>query len=237
MIHTNIDITDAGFNTTSPFTYDSDGLLGSTKVQLNSFLSIKIQTYENIKLPLFIYKLAVDGSVDFHDATGTYVCSWSPTIVATPSYTNYFLYNKNHILMGHLTCHSDTAAIFAAVLEGLRVDLLLPRSSFTLSSGCCVPSIEGTSKALKIGDSITVADCTLTTGAQIKSTYEDATIRLDLVGLFSPPERHSGISTLRVNDNDYWIGDKHLYIRHSVTSNIRLVQEGSILNMKGVLDA
>ena len=242
MRNNNLDVTDAALNTNAPFKWECPLRLWGSTLPSGSFIAIKIYLPETAKPPVRLYSITPKEAA-FHDAAGTAIGSWkfANAKPGPDGYTLGFITTKEGVLTGHVAADVHTKAILQQTGELAGGVYYTAPSDFILLLQCHVQSFAGQCRVVIIGTTAYTSNVLINTGTrlytQISTENQTSTITTSLYGTYHENAPVNGICTLALGTGTpIDVGGKHLVIIPGVTSNLRIVNEGSGLVFKGVLD-
>lgn len=251
----NIDIQDAKYNTCAPF-QPCDMKLGSVKLTYSDFLSIRIYCAEDVTLPVCLAKVSCNSdstncTLTFNSNANKVVgtCTLYPSV--EQEYTSTFIFSESNQLVGHLTY---AQALPERLIQAVRLNGgAITTNKFKLLPQCHIAWLQGLSKSIKVDDTSTTSSITIKADRYMRADSNPDTeaennrsFRYSVVGpyerekdgicqLYIPnPKTVNGI--VGITNYTAWIGSGSIVIRHALTSNVRVITEGSSLVLKGVTD-
>lgn len=241
LISTNIDRTDSRLNTKAPFQWDCHLKIGETVLPAGAFLSIRIQCTENIRPPVRLHSVSVKGpagSAEFRDADGTVVGTWALFISSlSMGLISSFIYSPEGVIIGQITCDSDTPALLLGAARNVEGKTVTDNNDFKLLPQCHIPSLAGLCKSFNINGKTRTTDTILSTGTRTEAKFEAGTYTISLMGAYKePPAILNGITSITVDGISIDAKGKHLLVHHGITSNLRVLNQGSTIQFKGVKD-
>ena len=263
MISGNLTLDDARYNTNAPFTYESSTRINGTQLPVDWFRSIKVYCQEGVKIPVRIGSFTSSSSsldavdVNFIDSAGTPVGTAALFKLDTP-YKGVFIINPNGVMVGHVVYARELAdMLIALVVNGYAyTTVLTEKGAFTLLPQCHVAYAEGCGRVIAVNGRRSVSDVTITPSSHTHTTVESTSNGykwvLGVVGDYDTTLAENGLcllkfdKTVTINGVDVtaeaqgldpiWIGGEHLLIRHSTTSNLRVVPAGNGISFRSVID-
>ena len=265
MINGNLTLDDARYNTNAPFTYESSVEINGTALPVDWFRSIRVYCSEGCDVPIRIGSMSSSTKardtvdIDFVDASGTLFGTASIFLPgdADTLYKGVFIINPNDVIVGHVVYARELAGMLISVLSRAQGNsLAFGRKSFVLLPQCHVAYAEGHGRVIEVNGKRYTRDITIVPGAlthtdvaQGDNAYQ---WRLSVVGVYNASLSVNGLcrlkfdKTVKINNVDttveqqtadsIWIGGEHLLIRHSITSNLRVVPLDNGIEFRSVKD-
>lgn len=260
----NIDRNDAQMNTKAPFTYESPLKLLDSELPSMAFRSIKIYCGQGFETPARLASVSVVAEhpdqcdIRFADASGKYMCHAVVCLLSegVSDYVTTLLTDDYGVILGHVTYRRDTPG--ALLTAARRSDGLFTTQpgDFTLLPQCHEAWITGNCKAVSVNGDVTRSNVRLIPSILVHTRFDNGgAYCFDLADVYWPGvtvsarEAINGICNLVVHNvtklngvtvngttDPIWVGGKHLVIRSSITSNIRVSVTGSSILLKGVMD-
>lgn len=250
--HTNIDRTDAARDTKAPFMGHCALSLGSSTLTPGAFLSIKVYLTEGMTAPARLNKITTD-YIEFADGQGNRIGRvklssihkiFVTDITAYP-YLSSCIFNDNNVIMGHITTLLTTPMelLNAAKLAGGAFTPVV--DDFLLMPHCHVASFTGSTRAIKVNDTISTSPVLLRTPNKYmcmsrirpSAEYSGNYIRFDIAKPIIQEGKPNGITKVVINEDPAIdAAGKHLIFRATELSNLRVTLEDNAIMLKGVTD-
>lgn len=264
LINANIDRNDAQINTKAPFTYESPLKLLDSELPSMAFQSIKIYCGEGFVPPVRLSSVAVvpehpdQCDVRFADKSGKPMCHAVICLLSegTKDYITTLLTDDYGVIKGHVTYRRDTPGVLLTAARRSDGLFTTQAGDFTLLPQCHEAWITGNCKAISVNGTTTRSNVRLIPSILVHTRIDpDSSYCFDLADVYWPDvtvsarEAVNGLCNLVVHNvkklngvtidgttDPIWIGGKHLVIRSSVTSNIRVGVTDTSIVLKGVMD-
>ena len=237
----NIDIYDLSKNTKYPFDYSCKLNINNNTLDPNLITDIKIFLNSNFVAPCRIKEFYISGnkvvlliSDNLDSPVGTALLS--PDSLSEKINTCMIL-NQYNVLVGHIHYYSSLYNTLKSYLSLCRNSTYTTDpNDFIFNSSCIFVVPKYLCKSFGINNIYHTKNTTLDVGNYIEAVLTNNVYSISVYNDYKPANVSHGISILNVNGIKYWISGKHLYVRHSVASNIRVNVESQNITLKGVLD-
>lgn len=260
----NIVHTDAKYNTNAPFEWNCPLVLNSIKISSEYFRSVKIYCDKTNVLPVHLdtITISIEDSnicyVSFCDANGIEIGKWR-ACVSTDSDTNSeyctaFIRNTHNEIKGHISFHTSLPGALLNCARKSNGTVTADYGDFVLLPHCHVAWHPGHGRTITINDYTTLQNVKIHPGilTRIDSNLNanGDNLSISVVGPYKDKSQKNGICNLVADNviyvngsettaaslvrNPIWLGGKHLVIRSSITSNIRVLCDGQSIYLAGV---
>ena len=251
--YNNIDINDARQGTKYPFTHNSTLDVNGVLVPVECFRAIRIYCAEGDGVPVHIGSISRESTapdvcvVEFDTATGAFVGS---ARIKSGRGGGFLIFDDRGVIRGQMVCDDTLAALLLNAL-GAADTVALSGDTFTLLPQCHVAWMAGHCRSVELASGVTRADVVITPGRNIRAAADGA-YELGVVDDWKGNREVSGINWLAsenpitidgmqvsseaVKADPIWVGGAHIWLRHSLTSNMRVVPNEAGLQIRGVMD-
>lgn len=174
-----------------------------------------------------------------------------------------YIYSDSGILIGHVTCLPDTPGTIAGYLQLAGGSVVISDTDFILLPQCCITAPEGSMRTIAIQDgSPSTADTIIDVGRYVLSSsdasynitinaYGDITKLSNYIGVYPVIDAdyrfiiyigYKGLTTLKIKNHSEsqpsitYIENKHLLIKSTLASNIRVLTSNNSISLSGVRD-
>lgn len=264
LINGNIDRNDAQYNTNAPFTGDTESLsINGTILPPCSIRSLKIYCDETVTPPVRLSRISrnSEGSVytvHFTDGKSVTAAVWrlfKQQPAGLPEYVTNFLLSEDGDLRGHITFHRSLPETLKGLVRDMQ-SVSTGSGAFEVLPQCLTAYLKGVCRSLSVNGSVLHASTDICPANLVHSSVSDGVYSIGLMDEYAESVPCDGICSLRVDDvtavngkpttgediarDPIWLGGKHLVIRSSVASNVRVVYNGKTtpnsIELRGVLD-
>lgn len=251
-INTNIAIEDASYNTHAPFTWESTMTVNGFTLSYKDFLSFIIYCRPGIVPPVHICSVRPSEKV----RPGSYTSYYSVCIAdSSNTEIGYFdvyssaagdkmresiIYNKNDIQIGHVYLSGNAMNAFMPVQPGAmyRVD----PDAFVLLPTCHVPYPRRLAECIEINGKKFYTDVRITfkptVHVEIPPDFSRSyPLNIGVASLYTDPDDMDGFTTLCIRhrgaESIYDVAGKHLMIKSTIASNVRVISDSGSITITG----
>jgi hypothetical protein len=249
--HSNIDIVDSARLTKAPFTWECTNVIGDVTLPVNLFTSIKVYMNEDNTPPARLHGIR-NNKIIFVDNNGITIGYFD---VSNNSSGSGFIIGDNNLIRGHVVATPDMPVIFRSISISNPSGVFTEYGDFTLLPRCHAKMFKGVCKSITLGkgDSqiikhITTGELYIIGGRGTLVDNNDPNIQIsiynDVASSVVNNGKGNGIAVIHVVDYnkdatlsyDYGfdVRDRHLFITHKETSNVRVTLSGTQILLKGV---
>lgn len=249
LIHSNIDKHEASKNTNAPFMGHCALDLGGYSMTPNSFLSVKIHMSEGLIPPARIDTITTE-RINFTDSSGTFIGSvFLPAEDGRISnhnsgypYLSTYIFNDNKVVVGHVTTLQSTPLELQNAARVAGGTFKTGVNDFLLLPQCHVASFNGCMRAISVNKVVTTLPTEINCASDniaVKPTLLSQ-LQIDVCKKITQKGQPHGIRKIRVDSRDVYRSDsvdgKHLVIRATTLSNLRVLVDDKDILLKGVSD-
>lgn len=260
LTHNNVDRSAEVQTSPAPFIYGSTCKLGGITLPSNSFISLKLYVEDFNRVPYRIHSLHPDGKLYFCDATGQPRLYW-PTFKTSLAvreddeehpYISSLLFNMNRVVGGHVCCTRAAMDLIRGVFSGITAPLYVEADAFVCIPQCHIAMMSGQGRSIGIISGGTTnfmtSDVTIqpdedpNDNSGVVTGITGSTVNISLstaIDSLQADARANHLCTVQVQGytNAFNCIDKSIIIKAGGTSNLRVVQDGDKIILRGVLNA